>query len=129
MPKIQKYGIKFPFNIISRNRSVLDANRSKAEMVKSELMHLIFTPRGQRLRQPNFGSRLIQFIFNPNDSETWGDIESEVKEMVSAWIPDCSVNDISVYDTDDGRGLVVALTYTVKESDGTTSTYQMATTI
>ncbi|MCD8208303.1 MAG: GPW/gp25 family protein [Bacteroidales bacterium] len=129
MPKFQKYGIKFPFNIISRERTLLDANKSKAEMVKSDLMHLIFTPRGQRLRQPTFGSSLIQFIFNPNDNESWGDVEAEVKDMVATWIPDCTVNELSAYETEDGRGLIVAITYSVTESDGTVSTYQLATPI
>ena len=62
-------------------------------MVKSEIMHLLFTPKGQRLRSPNFGSRLIQFIFNPNDQDTWTDIVSEFKDMVKQWVPYCQIKE------------------------------------
>lgn len=129
MPKIQKYGIKFPLSIASGQRTLLDLDMSRAEKVRSELMHLIFTPRGQRLREPTFGSRLIQYIFNPNDGDTWGDVVTEIKEMVSTWVPDCSVQDISLENTDDGRGIVAHMKYTVSEIDGTVSTYNLDTTV
>ena len=64
MAKEQKYGIKFPINVVSDDKTLFDLNYTRAESVKSEVMHLIFTPKGQRLRNPNFGTRLIQFIFN-----------------------------------------------------------------
>lgn len=118
MARQQKYGIRFPFNIISDDKTVLDLNKTKNDKIKSELMHCIFTPMGQRLRSPDFGSRLIQFIFNPNDGDTWGDIVSELKTMVSKWVPDCSLQNIDIYETDEGRGLVADIKYTVKEDNG-----------
>ena len=72
MAKEQKYGIMFPITVSSEDMTLFDLAHTRAEQIKSEIMHLIFTPKGQRLRNPNFGTRLIQFIFNPNDSETWG---------------------------------------------------------
>ena len=62
MVKTQKYGIKFPFNILSEDKTLLDLNKTKGEQVKSQLMHLLFTQKGQRLRSPDFGTNLLQYF-------------------------------------------------------------------
>ena len=129
MARQQKYGIRFPFNIISDDKTLLDLNLTKSDRIKSELMHCIFTPKGQRLRNPDFGSRLIQFIFNPNDGDTWGDIVSEIKTMVKKWIPECNLQNIDIYETDDGLGLVADIKYNVTEDDGTTISNRIITNL
>lgn len=129
MAKTQKYGIKFPFGVVSEYKTLLDLNNTKAEKVKSQLMHVLFTQKGQRLRSPNFGTDLIQFIFNPNDAQTWGDVKFELKNMVKQWIPDCNLNDIEIYENNNGRGLVAAIRYSVTESNGTETTYELITNL
>lgn len=128
MARTQKYGIKFPFNIKSDDKTFIDLDTTRGEGIKSEIMHIIFTPMGQRLRKPLFGSKLIQFLFNPNDSQTWGDVVSEIKDMVRRNIPDCSLDDINVYEVNDGLGLVASIKYSVKEN-GTTRQYQIMTNL
>ena len=125
MAKIQKYGIKFPINVSSDDMTLFDLNNTRAEQVKSEIMHLIFTPKGQRLRNPDFGTRLIQFIFNPNDNQTWGDIVSEIKETVKMWIPDCNVTDVEVAEYEEGLTLFARIRYTLVEEDGSTGNYEI----
>lgn len=129
MAKEQRYGIKFPFNIVSELNTLLDVNLTKDEKVKSQIMHVIFTQKGQRLRNPDFGTNLIQFIFNPNDSQTWDDIKFELKEEVKKWVPDCELRDIEIYETDNGRGLISQLNYTVREDDGTITSHELVTNL
>lgn len=125
MAKEQRYGIRFPINVSSEDKTLFDLDHSRAEQVKSEIMHLIFTPKGQRLRKPDFGTRLIQFIFNPDDSQTWGDVVSEIKETVKMWIPDCNVQEVEVAEFEDGLALYARIRYTLKEEDGSTGTYEI----
>lgn len=127
MAKIQRYGIKFPITILSGDMSLLDTNETKQKGVHSELMHLIFTPSGQRLRDPEFGTKLIQFIFNPNDNETWSDILTEIKDKVAKYIPSCSIKDLEVTETDNGVGIVVNVKYSLKENGATTEHTASAT--
>lgn len=129
MPVIQKYGIKFPINIVSEDMTLFDLNTTKAEKVKSELMHVIFTQKGQRLRFPDFGTNLLQFIFDPNDSQTWDNIKFEIKECVKKYVPDCSLQDIEIFEQDEGRMLIAAMKYTVTEDDGSVTTHDIATTL
>ena len=116
MAKRQHYGITFPITAKSFEKTLLDLNLNEADGIKSQIMHLIFTPIGQRLRKPLFGSKLIQFIFNPNDSQTWGDVVRDIKEMISNNIPNCNINDISVSEVEDGLGLVADIKYTVEQN-------------
>ncbi len=121
MAKRQHYGIKFPITVESFENTFFDLNQTPMDGVKSQIMHLIFTPAGQRLRKPLFGSKLIQFIFNPNDAQTWGDVVSEIKDMISANIPNCNLNDINIYESEDGRGLVADIKYSVTSNGVTVS--------
>lgn len=129
MARTQKFGIKFPIKVESDRRTLVDLNLSKTQKIKSELMHLIFTPKGQMLREPEFGSGLIQYIFSPNDSQTWGDIKFDIQEMVSRYIKDCQLTDIEVYEENQGLKLVVKLKFNVVEDDGSITENEMVTTI
>ena len=128
MARTQKYGVKFPFNIKDDEGTFFDLDKTPGEGIKSQIMHLIFTPVGQRIRRPLFGSKLIQFIFNPNDGQTFGDVVSEIKDMVSRNIPYCSLDDINIYEMDEGRSLVASIKYSVRENGGTTQ-YQIMTNL
>ena len=128
MARTQKFGIRFPFNVKSDEKTFVDLDTTAGEGIKSQIMHLIFTPIGQRIRKPLFGSKLIQFIFNPNDNQTYGDVVSEIKDMVKRNIPNCSLDDINVYEINDGLGLVASIKYSVSENGGTTQ-YQIMTNL
>lgn len=126
MGKIQHYGIKFPFTIKSFEKTLVDLDIKTADGIRSELMHLLFTPKGERIRNPEFGTNLIQFIFSPNDAQTWSEIKSELKDSVSRFIPNTTLNDIEIYETDNGLGMVAVIKYSVTEN-GDVNTYQMYT--
>lgn len=113
MAKRQFYGIKFPITIKSERKTALDLCETPSEKITSELMHLIFTPKRQKLRDPDFGTDLIQYIFSPNDSQTWDDVMSEIKTKVSRYIPQCDIKDIQIVMSDDGLGIYAKITYSV----------------
>lgn len=113
MAKRQHYGVKFPLTVKSFENTFFDLNQNAMDGIKSQIMHLIFTPAGQRLRKPTFGSKLIQFIFNPNDSQSWGDVVSEIKESIAANIPNCNLSDIMIYESNEGNGLIADIKYNI----------------
>ena len=96
----------------------LDLNMSYKEKVRSEITHIIFTPKGQRYRMPDFGTDLIKYIFEPNDEETWGKIKSEIKEQVTKYLPRVSFQDINMYrDKENGNHLYAEIKYSIKKGD------------
>lgn len=124
MSKLQKYGIKFPFKNKSIFNTFVDLDVNSSDSIRSQIMHLLFTPVGQRLRKPLFGTKLIQFIFNPNDGQTWGDIVDEIKETIKNNIPNCTINNLNVYESDNGLGVSVQIDYSVVE-EGQNNSYQI----
>lgn len=118
MAKKQLFGIKYPFQNEMENNYYLDLNTSYKEKVRSEIVHIIFTPKGQRYRNPDFGTDLIKYIFEPNDEETWGKIRSEIREQVTKYLPRVNFKDISVYrDEEDGNHLYVDVNYTITKGN------------
>lgn len=126
MTKIRKYGISFPITIKSGDGSLFDTSNDIVGKIVSEMMHVMFTPKGQRLRDPDFGTNLIQFIFNPNDNQTWEDVKYEIRTTVTKYVPDCYVNDVEIAESEDGRELYARIKYSVKVN-GETAEYQLIT--
>lgn len=120
--KRQYFGIKYPFTSDGFQNFYLDANENRKEKVRSELMHVIFTPKGQRLRMPGFGTNLIKFIFEQNDSVTWETVKAEVSDAVKRWINNIIVNDIQVVrNTENEAEIYVRVDYSVIEGNNTTT--------
>jgi hypothetical protein len=115
MAKKQYFGIKYPFTNVSVEKYELDLNNSEHEAITSELLHLIFTPKGQRLRKPNFGTNLIKFIFETNNSDTWVGVKQEIQASVSEWLPNVALNDVNVMVDEGGTEINVRLDYSIKE--------------
>ena len=130
MARTQKYGIKFPIKIESK-KTLLDLNETRADEVKSQLVHLIFTPQGQKLRDPLFGTNLITYLFSEmNDRLTWDDIIFEIKNKVKKFVSNCEVQDVTTEQVgDSGEGLAVTIKYTLIEKDGSTKAYELTQVI
>ena len=108
MAQKQFFGIKYPFQNESENNYFLDLNESFEEKMRSELLHIIFTPKGQRYRMPDFGTDLIKYIFEPNDSETWANMVNEIRVQVSKYLPKVKFNDIEIYMDEENENRVYA---------------------
>ena len=79
-------------------------------------MHVIFTPKGQKLRDPEFGTDLIKYIFDPNDALSWDSIQQEVGEVVGRYVKGVVVNNISILQNEEnGLGIYVRVDYTINQ--------------
>ena len=80
------YGIDFPFNE-SRRGTFFNMTETPDREIRANLLHLILTRRGTRYYLPDFGTRLYEYIFEPNDSVTFQMIEDEIRTTVKIFIP------------------------------------------
>ena len=120
MGKKQKYGIRYPFASENNDGYFLDLNENVADGVKSQVLHVIFTPKGQKLRDPNFGTNLIKFIFNPKDDMTFAELKNEITNQIIKYVPQVEFRDINIYDSEDsGHGIIVSIEYGVKNGNKT----------
>ena len=122
MAKKQLFGIKYPFLADDKNGYYVAANETVADKVKSQLMHIVFTPKGQRIRNPEFGTDLIKYIFDQNDGMTWESVKSEVSESVRRWATNINLKDIRVVkNEEDESQIFVRLDYSVTEGNKVTN--------
>ena len=98
--KKQYFGIKFPFTSNNENGFFIDLNETIDEKVGSEIAHLILTPKGTRIMMPDFGTNLIKYLFNPNDNETWSNVEDEIINSVNKYIPNVRISKVEVLKQD-----------------------------
>lgn len=109
------YGIKFPFTIRNNDNFFIDLNESLHEKVASEIAHTILTPKKTRIRMPDFGTNLINYIFSGNDELSWGFIEDEIKESVKKYVPQGEVYKVNVYrDEGEDNGIYIDINFGVK---------------
>lgn len=111
----QYYGIKYPFSDENNDEIYLDLDETYEDMIKSKILHVLFTPKGQRLRNPDFGTDLIKFIFNPSDEITLDSLKKQIKIDINKYVPNVNFTDISIYEdenNDNSRMVIVHYTIT-----------------
>ena len=89
------YGLTFPF-VISFNGKYLDLSDYSAEEIRSNLIHLLLTRKGSRYFLPDFGTGLLEYIFEPLDVPTFKNIESEIRDSVQKYMPQLQLTNINI---------------------------------
>lgn len=114
----QKYGIKYPFTAENDDGLYIDLNSTYDDYIKSQVLHVLFTPKGQRIRKPDFGCDFIKYLFGPKDSETFAEIKSEITSQIQKYVPSVEFRDVTVYNSDgDEHSVIVMVEYAVKKGN------------
>ena len=120
MAVTQKYGIKYPFTTDNDDGTYIDLNKTYGEGIQSQVLHVIFTPKGQKLRDPDFGTDLVKYIFSQSDSSTFGSIKGEISSQIAKYVPEVEFRDISIYNSEgDDDSIIVMVEYGVKQGNKT----------
>lgn len=117
MANKQYYGIVYPFTHNNTQELYLDLNESYEQSIQAQILHIIFTPKGQKLRDPEFGSNLIKYLFDPEYGVTFENIKNQIRSDVAARISGVVFDDISILDTEDGHEKIVSVYYTIKKGN------------
>ena len=110
--------IRFPFEEDIEKNFFVKLNKTDKEAVKSDLMHLIFTKRGERFYNPRFGTSLLSFIFEPNDSKSVNDIKADIQEAVNTFIPGLVISVLTVEPNEDDNDYLAIISLEYIVSDG-----------
>ena len=107
--------IDFPFKD-SPQGFFLNINSSDQRAIKADLMHLLLTRKGQRLYNPNFGTDLLKFIFEPNDTLTLDAVKEEVTASVKKYLPKLTIKNISVTQSNESEyAAVIRVDYIITD--------------
>jgi phage baseplate assembly protein W len=105
--------INYPFQN-SNKGFFLDLNSDLNAAIKADLIHLIITRKGQRLYNPDFGTDLLKYIFEPEDGLTLNSVKDEVNTSVKKYLPNLKINNLTVeQSTESDYAAVVRIDYTI----------------
>lgn len=115
--------INYPFKN-SPKGFFLDLNADDNSAIKADLMHLILTRKGQRLYNPEFGTDLLRFIFQPEDGLTFSQIKEEITTVVKRYLPKLNITDVLVEESlENEHAATVRIDYTITDDVFTTSDF------
>jgi phage baseplate assembly protein W len=113
-PDVIGRGWAFPFDVNARGGIAMAEGD---EEIRQAIIMIVRTRQGGRVMRPEFGCRIWELIFGPNNAETWTLAEHHVREALGMWEPRIEVDAIrALPDPDDAGTMQVEVEYTIKAS-------------
>jgi phage baseplate assembly protein W len=107
--KIFGKGISFPPRVGADGRVAWSEGESN---VRESIRVILMTEQPERLRTPNFGGSLGQFLFEPNTVATRRSLQDRITKELAQWEPRISIESVNVdADKDDPTAAVAVITY------------------
>jgi len=92
---MNSYNITYPFKDNNETRSFIQMNQVSKDSYSSNLLLLLLTQRNERYYEPDYGTNLLKYIFEPNDNLTASDVEEEIKNTVGLYIPEVKITSVT----------------------------------
>jgi len=91
-------GLKFPFTFQKRSggAQISTATSSDHAHIHESIRQILGTRKGERFMRPDFGSRLHELVFEPNDQILYGLIRHEVMDALDTWEPRVIITEVVV---------------------------------
>jgi len=104
-------GLSFPLRKDKYNDFKM--TKTSLEQAKHNLKNLLLTYPGERVGQPEFGSRLRELCFEQITDVLSLRIEEEVRRSVSIWLPYISIQEVNILTEEGDKNKIhVQLRYT-----------------
>lgn len=87
------YGLNYP---IKNGSNMFDSTFTLVDAARANIVNLLSTRKGERIMQPDFGSGMHEFLFEPMDTEFEQKIQKEITETVRFWLPYVTIEEIEV---------------------------------
>ena len=105
-------GWAFPPGLDHRGQLALVGGEAEIEQAIRIILH---TAPGQRVMRPEFGCRLQELVFAPNNSQTAGLAERYVREALGRWEPRIALERVNVTpDPENQARLLITVQYRIK---------------
>ena len=108
--------INYPFKD-SLKGFFLDLTETDAKAIKADLLHLLLTRKGQRLYNPEFGTRLLEYIYEPYDELTFSEVREEIDTAVKTYLPQVNLDNLTVEPSPLSEyAVLVTIEYTITDN-------------
>ena len=100
-------GVSLPFNA----PGVFNKTYSTKEQIKSNLINLLLTYKGERIENPEFGADLPRLLFEPISDNTFTKIQDQIIDSVTTYMPEISLLNIEINPDIDRNALYIKIDY------------------
>lgn len=114
MAKNKTISIKFPFQDDDINGRLYKMNTTTLDDVRSSLYFFLTTKKGERWYDPNFGSRIHEFIFEKNDSITANEIDTSIREDIQTYFRNLEILDIDINQSEETNKISINISFSYK---------------
>lgn len=107
----RRTGLGLDLPIRRGNEGYFETNTRSLDQVRANLENVLLTRRGERLLRPDFGSRLYEFVFEPNASRLNKRVRDEIERVVERFIPYVNILDIDIERDDSLAAVLINISF------------------
>jgi|TARA_B100001059_G_C17303082_1_gene318336 phage baseplate assembly protein W len=114
-------GVAFPLDEVN----IFKGTETVREQVKSNLINLLLTEKGERVNEPNFGVGLKKILFEQHLNRE--ELEEKINFQINFYIPEIQLITAEVGEIDDDHRVYLTISYKFKtdgSTDALTTTFQ-----
>ena len=88
-----------------------------ASAIKQAIVNLLLTNKGERLMNPNYGSDIRRYLFEPLDYGTANQIKGNIRDTIERFEPRISIVRLKASPNYDDNGFDITMTYSIRGTD------------
>jgi len=100
-------GVSLPFNA----KGVFNKTYSTKEQIKSNLINLLLTDKGERIMNPEFGADLRKSLFENINNDSTELLRIKIIDAINIFIPEVELGNIDIENDFDYNTLNVTVNY------------------
>ena len=118
-------GIEFPFGRVGGGDGYFKSTKTTVESIKNNIKLLLQTHRGERVFQPNLGMDLRSLIFEPLTEDITIQIENNIVDVFSRWLPFVDLRNINVNRRDDLNQVNINIDFNIRRAPNSLESVQV----
>jgi phage baseplate assembly protein W len=118
-------GIEFPLGRVGGGDGYFKSTKTTVESIKNNIKLLLQTHRGERVFQPNLGMDLRSLIFEPLTEDITIQIENNIVDVFSRWLPFVDLRNINVNRKDDLNQVNINIDFNIRRAPNNLESVQV----
>jgi phage baseplate assembly protein W len=106
-------GVPFISTAISGSDSLFKINYTTAEQLKSNMINYFLHSRGERPLNPNFGSRINEFLFEQDSLSSNEILKTYIEDEIKSLFPAVNLQEVKIISNSDYNIITIQISYSV----------------
>jgi len=118
-------GIDFPFGRVGGGDGYFKSTKTTVESIKNNIRLLLQTHQGERVFQPGLGMNLRSLIFEPLTEDITIQIENNIVDVFSKWLPFVDLKDILIERRDNLNQVNINIDFSIRRAPNSLESVQV----